>query len=141
MIDEGLNSVDVYDNSDDVYDAINESGYDDDPAFSDDPMPRMAGAANRKQSNNPVDNRFRRGIHTAGKAPGSDRAAVEAPQRFRGIKGENILAGGEKYEFDMIFDGMDQREGEIASNPDIDFVGEAPATKSSGRTHTTVGRK
>jgi hypothetical protein len=145
-IEEGLNSVDVYDNSDDVYDAINNGGdYGDDYEYSDDPMPRMSGTANRRQSNNPVDNRFRRGINTAGKPSHSDRAAVEAPPRFKGIKGENILNGGDEYEFDRIFDGMEQREAEIANGPDIDFVGGSPVrentARTSGRTHTTVGRK
>jgi hypothetical protein len=138
-LEERIGGIDVYDNSDDVYDAINDSDFDD--SFDDDPFPRMDAKANVRKAVN-VDDRFRRGIRQAGKRSGADRAAVEAPGRFRDMEPQNVLAD-DKYEFDEIFDGIESRESQISESSDIDWVGEEgeTAVNKSSRSHVSVKRK
>jgi len=138
-LEERIGGIDVYDNSDDIYDSINDSDFEE--AFDDDPYPRMDARANVRKAVN-VDDRFRRGIRQAGKKDGSDRAAVEAPQRFRGMEPQNVLAE-DKYEFDEIFEGIESRESEISDGSEVDWMGDmesAPVRKSS-RSHVSVKRK
>ncbi len=144
--EEDIGGIEVYDNSDEVYDSINDSDFGD-YDYDDDPKPKMNSQANRKKATH-FDERFRKGIKSAtSERAGRDSAAVEAPQRFKGIKGQNVLDGGDEYEFDTIFNDVERRESEISQDTSIDW--EAPSTptpergasSSMARDHVTVGRK